>query len=789
MAGITALALAGGVVTAVPAQAAGSIDLSTVDLTSLASSSGGAFSVSGPTATDDLTISGDVTLTGTAPIGRTITISGGTSSAPRQITLQAVTAHAGADSAAIQLAAGAFAKFTLVGTSGLAGSDTRPGLGIPVGAGAELAAAGLTGRIDVTGTGNAAAIGGDGNAVLTEPAVKPITITGLAGASCGTLTISGGTINALIGSDSGTGAAIGGGRFGSGCTVNISGGVVNATGKAGAGIGGGIGKDAANGYLKDSPGGAGGNVTISGGTVTATSAGSTVTGESELRYSAAIGGGRGGGGGAEDQGSNGAPGTLIITGGSVKLSPRLASDLKPDPKNGPAMLAQVKVNNAASVSQVVVTPEGGVATPFAVSSNHPSDAALYLYLPYPKTYSIAVTAGGNTTTYRAVTQSTGADATAYVPAPDPAKLSLSGVTFEPATWGYSAQAAQAVTIQNTGGTAATITGASVSPSGAFTVDKPATVSVPAGGSNSSITVTPVTGLAAGVHEATLTLTSAAGTLTTPLSFTVNGVPELALTAPSFPNVTVGAYTPVGQDLTITNTGSAPATLSSVTSSSSAFAVATSSAAIQPGGSVKVKVTPAAGLAVGNYQSTITANFNGRTATAKVSLTVAPVPVVDIRAGQTTLTLVKGSSVAISAYGYLANGQSVAVTWSVSNAAVATVSSSGSIKGINAGKATVTATSGGKSTSISITVLAKKSKTKVKSVSGSVPKTMKVGARAYVTGKYSPTSAPSAKVTYSSSSKSVVTVDAAGALTAKKKGKASITIKAGGKSKKYTVTVK
>jgi uncharacterized protein YjdB len=68
-----------------------------------------------------------------------------------------------------------------------------------------------------------------------------------------------------------------------------------------------------------------------------------------------------------------------------------------------------------------------------------------------------------------------------------------------------------------------------------------------------------------------------------------------------------------------------------------------------------------------------------------------------------------------------------------------------------------------------------------------PKTIKVGKTALLkvkTGK-----ATGAKVTFKSSKKSVLKVDKAGRLIALKKGKATITIKAGGKSVKKKITVK
>ncbi len=522
------LALAGQAALATPSWAKDALDLSVADLTAAAAASAGAFTVSGPAATDDLEISRDLVLTGTGALGRVIKVVGGTAADPVTITLQRVSLAAGDDQqAALQLAAGANARIRLVGDSVLAGSSSFPGLGIPVDAAAELTADALSGTLDAKATGNAAAIGGNGLAELREPALKPISITGLEGASCGALTISGGTITADTSeAAAATGAAIGGGRFGAGCDVTISGGVVTAIGAAAAGIGGGIGKDGANGYSKDSPGGDGGEVTISGGTVTATSMGGPVTGETNVRHSAAIGGGRGGGGGAETQGTNGAPGKLTITGGSVKLSPR-SSDMGAKPKSGSDALAQVKVPDVADVTKVVVTPAGGTATELNIPAQH-SDGALYLFLPFPKTYTIAVTSPAGTTSYRAILAQSGADVTAAVPTPGPS-LSAEPVKFTDLRWPYVAPSAKVIHLTNVGDSDATVSGVTITPAGAFTLTKPASLVVPAGGTDSSISVRPNSELSVGVHEASVLVTYASGeTLTIPVSFAVTGT-EKALT--------------------------------------------------------------------------------------------------------------------------------------------------------------------------------------------------------------------------------------------------------------------
>ena len=64
-------------------------------------------------------------------------------------------------------------------------------------------------------------------------------------------------------------------------------------------------------------------------------------------------------------------------------------------------------------------------------------------------------------------------------------------------------------------------------------------------------------------------------------------------------------------------------------------------------------------------------------------------------------------------------------------------------------------------------------------------TVKVGKKV----KISATATPATKITYTSSNKKVATVDAKGTVTGKKAGKATISVKANGKTVKVTVTVK
>jgi uncharacterized protein YjdB len=165
----------------------------------------------------------------------------------------------------------------------------------------------------------------------------------------------------------------------------------------------------------------------------------------------------------------------------------------------------------------------------------------------------------------------------------------------------------------------------------------------------------------------------------------------------------------------------------------------------------------------------------------------------IRTPLTTVYLAKGKSLALPVTledsTSPTKAVSSALTWTSSNTKVLTVSSSGTIKAKTVKKnttVTVKATAGsGKTQSIKVIVTPKaKANTTVKAT---VPKSLKVGktglAKVTVTK-----GATGVKVTFKSSKASIVSVDKAGKLIAKKKGKAVITIKAGKKSVKKTVKV-
>ncbi|MDY3249965.1 MAG: Ig-like domain-containing protein [Candidatus Choladocola sp.] len=126
-----------------------------------------------------------------------------------------------------------------------------------------------------------------------------------------------------------------------------------------------------------------------------------------------------------------------------------------------------------------------------------------------------------------------------------------------------------------------------------------------------------------------------------------------------------------------------------------------------------------------------------------------------------------------------------VTYSTSNKKVATVSSKGVIEAKASGTAKITVKSGSKKVTVTV-IVQKVAPAKISGVPAS--KTLKKGKTLTLKPKLLPTGSE-AKITYKSSNTKVATVNASGKITAKKAGKAVITVKAGNVSVKCTITVK
>ena len=170
-------------------------------------------------------------------------------------------------------------------------------------------------------------------------------------------------------------------------------------------------------------------------------------------------------------------------------------------------------------------------------------------------------------------------------------------------------------------------------------------------------------------------------------------------------------------------------------------------------------------------ATITASYGNAKATCKVTVK-AP----SVKFAKKTATVYKGKTATVKA---TLTGVS-SVKYTSSNKKVATVKSkTGAVKGLKAGTVTITATSGKLKATYKLTV---------KNPTFSLTKssaTIKKGKTTIIKSK----AAPAGKVTYTSSNKKVATVTSKGVVKGIKKGKAIITVKCNGITKKFVVTVK
>jgi hypothetical protein len=188
-------------------------------------------------------------------------------------------------------------------------------------------------------------------------------------------------------------------------------------------------------------------------------------------------------------------------------------------------------------------------------------------------------------------------------------------------------------------------------------------------------------------------------------------------------------------------------------------------------------------------------------TVKVPAKPAPTYVTKVKFGQSKVTLAKGKSVTIRPGVYFTKGAATytsRVTYKSSNPKVAKVDAYGNVKALKAGTAKITATSkltakNGKklSATYTVTVVKKGTKTKVSKLTlPGVPKTLKLGQTLWLTASYTAKgNAQPVKVTYTSLKSGIAGIDAVGKLTGVSKGKDTIVVKAGGKTTKYTITVK
>ena len=159
-------------------------------------------------------------------------------------------------------------------------------------------------------------------------------------------------------------------------------------------------------------------------------------------------------------------------------------------------------------------------------------------------------------------------------------------------------------------------------------------------------------------------------------------------------------------------------------------------------------------------------------------------------GSKTVYLKKGGKVSLAATVTGTGSFSKGVTWKTSKKKVATVTSKGVVKAKAKGTAKITAVSKtDNKKKATITIKVSKKAVKNKKLKLKKTKLTLKRKKSYTIGIKSMTTKTTESITYKSSKKSVATVDKYGVVKAKKKGKASITVKCGKKKAKLKLTVK
>lgn len=172
-------------------------------------------------------------------------------------------------------------------------------------------------------------------------------------------------------------------------------------------------------------------------------------------------------------------------------------------------------------------------------------------------------------------------------------------------------------------------------------------------------------------------------------------------------------------------------------------------------------------------------------TAKVTVTVKMIRTTKLTKVPKTLSLTTGKKYTLKPVVTPSNSQEK-ITYKSSNTKIATVSSTGVITAKKVGEVTITVQSGKQKATVTLTV---KKAPALKAIKNVPPKKTITKGKTYTLKPQLYPSGAIAKITYTTSNKSIATVDSKGKITAKKKGTAVITVKAGKFTAKCKVTVK
>ncbi|MDO4335639.1 MAG: Ig-like domain-containing protein [Bacteroidales bacterium] len=189
------------------------------------------------------------------------------------------------------------------------------------------------------------------------------------------------------------------------------------------------------------------------------------------------------------------------------------------------------------------------------------------------------------------------------------------------------------------------------------------------------------------------------------------------------------------------------------------------------------------LTIGTTTITIKAKSGVSTT---INVNVVATDVASVSLNKTALTLKATESETLVATVLPADATNKTVTWTTSDASIATVDANGKVTAVKVGKATITATAGGKSATCAVTVNA----TAAESVTLNYSVySLKVTESVNLEATVLPASTTDKTITWTTSDASVATVDANGKVTGVKVGSATITATAkSGVSASCTINV-
>ncbi len=189
-------------------------------------------------------------------------------------------------------------------------------------------------------------------------------------------------------------------------------------------------------------------------------------------------------------------------------------------------------------------------------------------------------------------------------------------------------------------------------------------------------------------------------------------------------------------------------------------------------------------AVAKGSAVITVSAGGKQASCQVTVHDQVIPVESITLNKTEATVAKGRSVTLSATLKPTNATDKTVSWSSSDEQIATVDAKGKVVGVKGGTAVVTARAGQAEASCTVEVTAEVESVTLSQKSIAVPE----GGTFQLSATVNPDDATDKTLTWSSSNKTIATVDENGLVTGIQGGNTVITVKAGKKQATCSVTV-